>query len=428
MKKRALLLLLLLLCLTTSFAMAEEPQQGITAKSYVVMHAVTGQQIQEYNADLRVNPAGLTKLMTALVAADTFEADEVLTVPEEVPGMVPFGEPSMRLKAGEEIPYRSVVYGLLLGSANDAAHMIASLCGGNEAFVQKMNRRATDLGCTDTHFVNTTGITHEAQYTTAADMALILQAADKDPLIREVLHTAKITLPGTNATQSRVLHSANHLISHYIYPYYVYTYATGGRTAETNDATSAAVTASKNNKDLVCVVFESPKSEEKPFAALQEARQLLVDTYDRFTEKTALKQGEIAAEARIWGGSQNRVLLYAEKSVTGFVELADDEVKFEKKISLPERKKAPIKQGEMIGTITYFYKENAIGSTNLLASAAVGYRPLVDLAEYVGAILRSPVAKAIYVILGALIIAVLVYLYRIAHKAKKQKRRRNRER
>ena len=135
-----------------------------TAKSALLYGLDSGTLIYAWNPDLPVDPSGMNKLMTALVALENTNPDDVVIVSRTALNSVAIGSVSAGLKAGEEITMRDLLYCMMVGSANDAAAVIAEYVGySQEEFVTMMNDRARELGCENTVFLNPTGLTQEGQ-------------------------------------------------------------------------------------------------------------------------------------------------------------------------------------------------------------------------------------------------------------------------
>jgi len=171
---------------------------GISAGSAVLMCAGDGRVLYEYNGDKKMYPASTTKIMTALTVLEICSEEKIgpeneLIVPKEAEGVE---GSSLYLKAGERITLEELLYGLMLQSGNDAAAALAVCMGGGsmetegtdgmECFVERMNERAEQLGCTGTHFANPHGLYEEEHYTTARDLALIAREALKNEDFRKI--------------------------------------------------------------------------------------------------------------------------------------------------------------------------------------------------------------------------------------------------
>ncbi len=167
---------------------------SVSAEGAVLIDAVSGQVLYEKNAEKRLYPASTTKIMTALVTLETLDElglgpDSKVIIPVEAAGVE---GSSLYLKAGEKLSLEELLYGLMLQSGNDSAEAIAACVGGSrEAFVEKMNLKAEQLGCSGTHFVNPSGLFDENHYTTAGDLAVIAAEAMKREDFRAIVGAQK---------------------------------------------------------------------------------------------------------------------------------------------------------------------------------------------------------------------------------------------
>src|SRR6516164_2205773 len=188
-RKSCWLMLLVLLALGNRAFAQQEP--NVVAESAALLDTFTGEFLYKKNEDARQYPASATKILTALVVIEAGDLDKVLTV-QPVDTKV---EPSsLDLKPGEQYTRRQLLFGLMLKSANDVAMALArDNAGSVEAFAEKMNRRAVELGATNSHFMNPNGLHDPSHYTTAHDLALIARAAMEQPFFRQVVSTIYYT-------------------------------------------------------------------------------------------------------------------------------------------------------------------------------------------------------------------------------------------
>lgn len=159
--------------------------------------------LYSYQANERLNPASLTKIMTALIVMENCNMDDVVLVGDVT--IYEDGVQLFNLKAGDRITVQNLLYAMLVYSANDAALALAQhVAGSEEAFVEMMNTRALQLGATNTHFVNAHGLSNEEHYTTAYDLYLIFNAALKYDIFQQIINTSSYTVEYTLAdgTQS----------------------------------------------------------------------------------------------------------------------------------------------------------------------------------------------------------------------------------
>lgn len=204
---------------TLSFSVLPEkesvaaPPPATSAGSMVLLDAGSGNILAEKDADTRRPMASTTKIMTALVVLETMSPDTIIRVPAAAVGVE---GSSVYLFAGEEITIRTLLYALLLSSANDAAEALAlTVAGSIEAFADQMNRKAAALGLADTHFVNPHGLHDEAHYTTARDLARLTAAALANPAFAEIVASARYSVPQNGTDATRLFLNHNRLLRSY---------------------------------------------------------------------------------------------------------------------------------------------------------------------------------------------------------------------
>ena len=213
MRRRALALFILFAALLAAFAPSafavtpddwDEANPGalveehLYAQTAVLIDAETGDVLFDKDASVRMYPASTTKIMTVLLALESdIGLDEQITIPD-IAANVPSDSSVVPVTPGEVMPFRDLLYGTMLHSGNDGANAIAVLVGGSiEAFVESMNQRAAQIGCTNTHFANAHGYHDEAHYSTAHDLALIAQTAMQNEDFRQIVSTAGYTMSPT---------------------------------------------------------------------------------------------------------------------------------------------------------------------------------------------------------------------------------------
>ena len=167
------------------------PAPDLTATGIFITDMTTGIVLYQKNPNQRLKPASLTKIMTALVALDFYDPDSIISVKD---GQNAEGS-SAKLKNGDSLIASDMLYALLVPSGNDAALTFAeNYPGGYQAFVDRMNSKAIDMGLQNTHFVNVSGVESPNHYTSAYDIAMIAKSALTRPQFAQIVSTQKITL------------------------------------------------------------------------------------------------------------------------------------------------------------------------------------------------------------------------------------------
>ena len=258
-----LLSLSLILSVFSPVQAAEFPSgwpQGpeIAEETGILMEATTGQVLFDKEMDERRYPASTTKIMTALLILENVkDLSQTVTFTDVItPDLAP-GNSTINAQVGEQLTVEECLYGIMLASANEVCTQMAVYVAGSvENFVSMMNKRAAELGCENTHFVNANGLPDPNHYTTAHDLARILAAAIQNEDFCRISGSASYTIPPTNMTPySRDLENSNALIKE---GEYHYEGVIAGKTGHTEAAKNTLVTAaSRDGMTLVCVVLRS---------------------------------------------------------------------------------------------------------------------------------------------------------------------------
>lgn len=207
----------------------------------IAMELTQGTILHGKNIDQRLPMASTTKIMTALIVSEECDLDEVIAVPDEAVGVE---GSSIYLKKGENISVKDLLYGLMLRSGNDAACALAIYHSGSiEKFVERMNRRAGELGAKDTHFANPSGLPDEEHYTTARDLCNITRHAMSNPVFAQVVSAKDYS------GEYRFFTNKNKLLN-------TLDGANGVKTGYTQKAGRCLVSSVKRgDMDVVCVVL-----------------------------------------------------------------------------------------------------------------------------------------------------------------------------
>ena len=241
----------------TAEAAAFDP--GLVSSEYAVLLDVSANKVlAARNADTRFYPASLTKIMTLLVAAEKIsDMEATFTMTEQIIApLVRQDATRAGFSEGEVVNMTDLLYGAALPSGADATQGLALfLCGSEEAFVACMNEKAQQLGLKDTHFVNTSGLHDPDHYTTATDMAVILENAIKNDLCREILATYKYTTSSTPQHPEGILLESTMFSRMYGTEVENVTIE-GGKTGYTDESRHCLASfASKDGRDYIAVTF-----------------------------------------------------------------------------------------------------------------------------------------------------------------------------
>lgn len=231
----------------------------VNAEAAILMDANTGVILYAKNIHEKLYPASTTKILTCLIAMERGNLDDMVPFSHEAVFTVPGDGSNMGMDEGESITMEECLYGILVASANEVANAVGEYISGSiDEFINLMNERAAELGCTDSHFMNTNGLHDDDHYTSAYDLALISSNFFQNEMLCKIGNTARYHFEAT-ATQPDDFYKNNkHRLINGEIPYEG---ILGGKTGYTDQARQTLVTcAERNGMKLVCVVFkeESP--------------------------------------------------------------------------------------------------------------------------------------------------------------------------
>ena len=211
----------------------------------------------EKNADEKLYPASITKLMTALLVMEHGNLNDTVTFSKAATTNLESGAVTLSLTEGDKVSVKDCMYGLLLKSANEVANGLAEYVSGSvSAFADLMNQKAAALGCTNTHFVNPNGLNDPDHYSTCRDMAKIAKAAFENPTIREISSTLSYTFPATKKAAARTITPGHKML--YPTDSRYYSGILGGKTGYTSLAGNTLVTCvEQNGVRLIAVVMKA---------------------------------------------------------------------------------------------------------------------------------------------------------------------------
>lgn len=377
----------------------------ISSDTGVLMEMQTGTVLYDKGADELRYPASITKLMTLLVAVENCSLDETVTFTETGIRDVTPDSGNIGMQLGETMSMEDCVYAMVIYSANEVAAQIAEYVGGTEQeFISMMNERAEEIGCTNTHFTNASGLPDTNQYTTARDMALIFREGLKNKTFRKIIGTPTYYIEPTNMnSETRKLHTHHPLFAEESALYYEG--CLGGKSGLTNDAGYTLVTGVKQNGvTYIAVVMRGADMNQ----VSQDSRLLFDYGYQNFqkqdyrngivvvpngrgTESVTVTEEEIDGKLRegyYLDGYRVGIGSIAAASPTPVIETEEAE----------DADEAPLYSGENEGTTD---QEPAGSETEL-----------------------SSLAKFLFMVMGVMAVILVILIIALAIKNKKRNRRR----
>ena len=331
----------------------------IPAKSGILVEQNTGRVLYELNADEKMHPASITKVMTLLLVMEALDGGKI-SLEDKVtcsPNANSMGGSQIWLEVGEEMTVHELLKATAISSANDAACALGEhLAGSEDAFVDLMNRRAQELGMTNTHFENTNGLDADGHLSTARDISIMSRELLKHEKIKEYT-TVWMDSLRDGKTQ---LVNTNRLIR-------FYKGATGLKTGTTDGAGSClSASATRGNLSLVAVTMGSSTSDER----FNAARTLLDYGFANYEAVQPPFIQEQLTPVKVLGGVERQVEVQFVPPMPVVVEKGGGSA-ITQEIQLAEDVHAPVEQGEVLGSVTVLVEGTPVSRYDLTAASGV---------------------------------------------------------
>ncbi len=337
-----------------------------TAKSAILIDWGSGTILYEKNSHEKLPPASITKVMTMLLTLEAVDQgritlEDMATISQRAASM---GGSQMYMEEGEQQTIETLLKGMAIGSANDACVAAAEYVAGSEAiFVEKMNKRAKDLGMNDTNFVNTNGLPAENHYTSAYDIGLMSKELLKHKVAHEWFTTWQtkvlVGLSGKEQTEFE-LTNTNRLIK-------LYPGANGIKTGFTQEAGYClSGSATKGDLTLIAVVLGCETTHKR----WGETMRLLDYGFATCESAVLARHGEILGTVTVEKGALDKVEAIAGSDISLLVKKGESN-RVTTETVLPERINAPLKAGEQIGELIALKDGEETGRYPLVAATDV---------------------------------------------------------
>ena len=347
----------LIATLAVEAAVVKPTPPTIKARAYILQDYDSGTVLVEVNADERMEPASLTKMMTVYVAlaqlADgKFQIDDPVLISKKAWKM---GGSKMFIEVGKQVPVEDLLKGIIIQSGNDASVALAEFVAGDEsAFADLMNQYARQLGMTNTNFVNASGLPQPEHYTTARDMAILAAALIRDFPVYYPLHAIRsYTWNDIKQYNRNPLLRRDDSVD-------------GVKTGHTESAGYCLVASAKQGEMRLVSALMGSASED---ARLTETQALLRYGFRFFETNRVYESGAPITRVRVWQGQSEQLEmgiaddLYLTVPRGELGRLATDVVVEEKIL-------APVRAGQQLGVVSIS-----------LGGEAIAQRPLIALAE-----------------------------------------------
>lgn len=376
MKKKTLsiVIIFLLFILQTKFVygtttndISQENNLDIYSDAAVLIDSKTGFVLYSKNSDEKKYPASTTKILTAIIALEKCNLNDIVTVSKSAISSIPSGYSSAYLSEGEEISVNDLITVFLVHSANDAGYVLAEhISGSIEEFAELMNQKAKEIGCENTHFTNPSGIHDENHYSTAYDLALIARYCMQNSTFKKIVSQKSCTINSTNKSDIRKYTNTNDLINPSS-KYYLEE-CVGIKTGYTKEAKNCLISAcAKNNLGLICVVLGANQINGGESSRYIDSINLFKYGYSNFSLRTFATKDDVLSTIEVSNGTKDtrNLDLVLEDSISGILNNSGDIPA--PQITLKENISAPIAKNTVLGTVTYT-KGSISYTKNLLAS------------------------------------------------------------
>ncbi|MBR1780439.1 MAG: D-alanyl-D-alanine carboxypeptidase [Oscillospiraceae bacterium] len=413
---------------------------SVQSRAALLVDMDTDLVMYEQNAHTKSYPASITKVMTALLVLEAVEdgqlaLDQMITAGESAWQGLTEAEVGQKIQIGEEMSLEDLLNCMMVASANEAANILAATVSGSiEAFVDRMNERATELGCEGTHFANPSGMPDDNHYSTAYDLYLIAKEAMTHDRFRTIVSTIEYYVEPTNMTErQRHFFNTNGLLSNKKYAGYYYENCIGIKTGSTTAAGYCLLSAAeKEGQTLICVLLgcENPKDENGEPQRLQfsESTRLLEWGFKNFSVHTILDATDPVAEIPVTLSSECD---YVSVIVDGTLEaqLPKDITgnDFDWTTELPDSVEAPISAGQKLGTLTLTLDGEDYGTVDLVAVNDVTRSDLLALREDVLRIIQSWQFRIAVIAVVVVALAVVLRIIYVRHMRRLYGDRRKRD-
>ena len=406
-------------------------------KSAILYEVNSDTLMYAYNADEKLPPSSLLKILTALIAIENGTLSDAVTVQESVLATLDPDAAKVKLVVDEVITVKDLIYCMMVASGNDAAVVLADhVLGGQQAFVAEMNRYAAELGCVNTNFTNVHGLHDENQYTTARDIARILAKAIENEEFCACFGARYYTVPETNKTEERKLSSQNYLINNDQDVNYFDERVTGSRTALANDRSrGVASVAEVNDMKLICIVMGAGSKYEddgytvRVYGGYNETKKMLDLAFNGYKTAQLLFPNQVIMQKSVMNSSSD-VSIGTKDAAYSVIpdDMMENGLVYRYVNEVPLS--APVEKGQRVSTLQIWCGNVCVSQNDLYALNSV--KSVNAMFEDDGSDPSSVgVFRVILLVLGVLAGLVVVsfgalYFLRISRIAKtKRHRRRN---
>ena len=366
------LLVFLTLCFLISpcarIALAQN-DVDISSRSGILMDYASGEILFAKNAETHLPVASMVKMMTILIALEEYDAnnvtlDTMISTTENASGM---GGSQVFIDPYVEYSFEDLLKSVIMASANDASVALAEYFNGNEkSFVNRMNKRAKELGMTNTNYVNSTGLPAPEQYSCAKDSAILMREILKHDLYHNYSSIWMDTLTHPSGRETELVNT-NKLIRYF-------EGCDGGKTGSTNEA-GCCLTASakRNDMRLISVIIGAENSKTR----FNESSLLLSYGFANFENKLLVDISAPLKKVKVNKGKLDEVDVYGEENFSVIVKKGDNAT-YETNMEIPDAVKAPLENGDVVGKVVITKEGSVIKEVNVIVKEGIKHSSYLD--------------------------------------------------
>lgn len=351
-----------------------------TAQGAILYEVNTDTLVYAWHPDEKLPPASLSKMLTCIIALENANLDDEVMVTGTALSAVPeYYHGDMGLVAGEVLTLRELLYLTMVSGSNDAAAVVAEyIAGAQPPFVEMMNQKAIEMGCTNSHFVDSHGIKQTDQYTTARDMAKIVKECMKNEDFMEFFSRQRYEIPATDYFGIRYAVSTHPMMQSGSTQIYYNKRITGARTGVTQERWRSIATTSQSGdltyiSVVLCAIptFHDDDYSIKRYGSYEETLELLKLAYSGMRRTQILNDDQVTIQYPVLDGLNYVVAgpnTDAYTVLPSDLTLADLEIRY---INNYASLNAPVKEGDVLTTMQVWYKKVCLAQTDLIAKNTV---------------------------------------------------------
>jgi len=350
-----------------------------TAQSVFLYEATTDTVVYAYNPDTPVHPGTLAKILLSMIVLENCELQDKVTVTEGIQSYIPAGAGNIKLKSNEVMTVVDLLHAVIMQNANDAAVALAHhVSGTTGAFLELMNNRAKQLGCTNTQFGNISGLYTADSLSTGRDIAKILREAMKNPDFNEIISAKTYTIPATEMMEERSFNTQNYFIyDRDLQDFYDDRVIGGMQSYHEKTGASIALTAEYKGMKFVGVVLGAVRTFAENgwmplnYGNFNEMSELLEFGFSQFKVNRIIYDG-MALNQFVVNGAESYVVGEARVDIDSVVPNSAQMNNLQMNYKIVDGGlRAPIQEGQLIATLEVQYRNSVLAEAEVYAVSAV---------------------------------------------------------